>query len=221
MVNIPSFFWPQVLERTSSPISGEIKVIEQFGKRSLEIGGITQSGGIVGRIWEKSLKNVQKLKHSKVQNCLILGLGAGTAAQIIAGLWPKANITGIEIDPEVVRLGKKYFGLEEIPKLKVAITDAIKWATCSNDLNHDNKFDLVLVDLYAGAKFPGQAEKEVFLGQIRKLLTGSGTVIINRLYGKKEQEEADNFLRKCQKAFNRVEAKKVICNLMIYCRNSS
>jgi len=36
------------------------------------------------------------------------------AAKIISEKFPNAKITGIEIDPMMVEIGKKYFGLEKI-----------------------------------------------------------------------------------------------------------
>ena len=73
MVNLLSFLWPKVLEKSFSPISGQIKVVEQFGKCSLEVGGITQSGGIVEKIWKKTI--VSLFHCYIVERVLILGLG--------------------------------------------------------------------------------------------------------------------------------------------------
>ena len=48
----------RVVFATSSPINGEIQVVEDiFGKR-LVVEGLTQSGGQVERIWKKAIKEI-------------------------------------------------------------------------------------------------------------------------------------------------------------------
>ncbi|KAL2650230.1 hypothetical protein R1flu_018358 [Riccia fluitans] len=44
----------------------------------------------------------------------ILGLAAGTAARIIHHFWPEIDMYGWELDPAVVFVARKYFGLEEL-----------------------------------------------------------------------------------------------------------
>ena len=76
----------KVLESTQSPINGLVVVEEGAGlTRRLTVNGITQSGGVVGKVWQEPLELV-KSTRSKVDTCLILGLGTGTIAKNIQGL---------------------------------------------------------------------------------------------------------------------------------------
>ena len=222
MASILPFFWPRVLERVESPISGEIKIVEEFGKRRMEIGGITQSGGMVEKIWEKTAREIIKLSNYQIANCLILGLGAGTAAKIISNIqYPISNIkiAGVEIDPQIVNLGKKYFGLGEIPRLEIVIADTVRFINQLPIKQPAIKgFNLILVDIYQGRKIPPACETPAFLENLKKLKKTLGLIIFNRLYGKNEREETEKFLQKCRKIFTEVEAKNAICNKMIFCR---
>lgn len=221
-MSILSFFWPQVLEKVVSPISGEIKVIEQFGKRRLEIGGMTQSGGLVEKIWKKAIKEVSKVsKVPRVSRVLILGLGAGTVAKLLSlntkYHMPYTKMIGVEIDPEVIRLGKKYFGLGEIENLEIVIADAIRFVNQQFSHLTIKPFDLILVDLYQGREVPKKCQSKKFLQSLKSLRSSRGLIIFNRLYSKDKRQETDQFVQQCQGIFDRVETKKALCNLMIFC----
>lgn len=209
-----------VLETINSQYNGQIKVDEDlFGKRRLLVGGITQSGPAVENIWQKAMRD-NRYWELEISNCLILGLGAGNAAKIINNYFPDAKITGIEIDPEIVKLGKKYFGLKELKNLKIELKDAfLSVDNCINGLIHCNSaFDLVLVDLYLGDYFPAQAGETRFLESLNKTLKPNGTVIFNRLYYGNNKEKTDKFEQKIRKVFTQTEAKKVQYNKIFLCR---
>ena len=57
-----------------SPINGEILVYEDlFGKYSMRIGGVSQSGGLVVDIWKKAIEEIRnlKLEINKYKNKII------------------------------------------------------------------------------------------------------------------------------------------------------
>lgn len=208
-----------ILEETESRFNGQIQVQEDlFGRRRLLVGGLTQSGRAVENIWQKA---IQQFGNLTIGNCLILGLGAGNAAKIINKYFPKAKITGVEIDPEIILLGKKYFGLDKIKNLKIEMKNALTWVgICSDDSNHDNKkFDVILVDLFLGDYYPKEAENEKFLSEVKKLLKPKGYVIFNRLYYKENIIKADKFQKKLKMIFTNIEAKKADYNILFLCRN--
>ncbi|PJE67772.1 hypothetical protein COU95_00510 [Candidatus Shapirobacteria bacterium CG10_big_fil_rev_8_21_14_0_10_40_9] len=210
-----------VLEEVYSPINGKIQVLEDiFGKRRLVVGGLTQSGEAVEKVWRKTISNFQ----FPISNCLIMGLGAGSAAKVINKFFPEVKITGIEIDPEIIRLGKKYFGLAEIKNLEIKIADATLTINHKQSLllrNQSliiNHHDLILVDLYLGNQVPASAETDKFLQTVKKILVPDGIVIFNRLYYSKKVTEVDNFEKKLRKIFPKIEAKKIETNKLFLCR---
>src|SRR5215218_5866130 len=60
--------------------------------------------------------------NRSVEKALLIGLAGGTAARQLAEAYDGVQIDGVEIDPEVARLGKKYFALER-PDVNVIIDD--------------------------------------------------------------------------------------------------
>ena len=223
----------EVLETVNSPINGEISVVEDFvGHREIKIGGITQSGWLVRKLWKVGITAI-KSKQLTLNNCLILGLGGGDAAKIINKKWPKARITGVEIDQKVVEVGKKYFGLDKIKNLEIVVGDAIDYVENPDPqspvTSHQSpvasrqspitKYDLVLVDLYQGKEYPKRAEKDAFINALKEILAKDGVVIFNRLSYQEYAKPANEFAKRLSVFFSHVWTKKAATNLLIFCQN--
>jgi spermidine synthase len=188
----------------------------------MAIGGLLQSGGVVADIWKRSCKFINN-QQLTINNILILGLGGGTAAKVFSQKFSKAKITGVEIDPEVIRLGKKYFRLGEIKNLKIVCADAIKFinnqfASPAGRQVTINYFDLIAVDLYLGEKIPSKTDSLKFLSQLRNLLAPGGFIIFNRIFWGKHKKEAEIFVKKTKKVFKNVKLARTLANLLVICR---
>ncbi|OGG15186.1 hypothetical protein A2773_04850 [Candidatus Gottesmanbacteria bacterium RIFCSPHIGHO2_01_FULL_39_10] len=210
------WFIPQIVETIPSDINGEIKVVKLYGNYSLSVDGLTQSGGLVKDIWEKTLN---KLPIDKLlNNVLVLGVGGGTVIQILKKRHPYISITGIEIDPKMLDLAKKYFGLSETERICLIIADAIHWVSnyyYQNNL-YSSKFDLILVDLFIGKKIPSEFEGEKFLSNLKGLLNPQGVVIINLLKDN-PSTNLDLFIAKLKNIFSDVSYSQPLVNYIIYC----
>jgi spermidine synthase len=197
-------FGTKILEEKKSKFNGNLRVVRSFGLGTyIQSDGLTQSGGIVDTFWKQTLKKIRKTNPS-IKNALILGLGGGTVVKHIRKLWRDAKITGVDIDPLIVGMGKKYLGFEAD---KIYIKDADGFDT--------KGYDLVIVDLYRGDKFPDKFQKEDFL----KSLSKNKLVVFNRLYYKDKKVEAQKFGEKLKKVFKDVEYFYPITNLMFICSN--
>ena len=191
----------KILEERKSKYNGQLRVVKTLGMGTyIQANGLTQSGGIVEKIWRQTLKKVHRSPIT-VHRSLILGLGGGTAAKLIRKFWPRAKITGVEIDPVMIELGIRYLGLDT-SGIKIVIGDARKFKI--------KKYDLVIVDTYLGDKF---------IDITRLHLTKSKIIVFNRLcYGDK-RPEAVKFGRKLEKIFPKVEWFYPEANLMFFCYN--
>lgn len=197
-------FGIKVLEERKSNFNGNLRVVKSFGLGTyVQSNGLTQSGGIVKTFWKQTLKKI-KNKKPRVNSCLILGLGCGTVVEIVKNLWGEIKIVGVDIDPVMVELGKKYFGLDGI---ETKIQDAT--------IPVSGTFDLVIVDLYQGDKFPKKFEDEKFLEMINK----NNLVVFNRLYFKDKKTSTDKFGEKLKLFFKNVDVFLPIANKMFVCTN--
>jgi spermidine synthase len=186
--------WDKILYKGKSPISGEIKVTENYGKRRLVIGGFTQSqtlrpDGYTGQLyWDRMVpEDISLQRDSRV---LILGLGAGSIAKIITSHFGPVTIDGIEIDSEIIELARKYFSLNE-PNINIIVADARKFVKDARF-----KYDLICVDLFMSDKVPEGVETNEFFNSVKNLLKEEGKVMINKIFnGKNELEDYQNFVR--------------------------
>jgi spermidine synthase len=208
-MSVTSLFLPEIVEEVNSSINGKIQVVRSGSRYKLIVGGLIQSGGVLREIWEKALKQVAS--HSfKVSRVLMLGLGGATAASVIVKLWPQAEIVGVEIDPVMIRLGKKYFDLGKLDQLTIVQANAFLWVK-----NHPDKFDLILVDMYLGELIPEQSEQLVFLQDLQSISTTPGKVIFNRLFYNQHQETARKFVEKVSKIFSGPALVRCWSNLLV------
>ena len=202
----------KVLEEVDSSLNGKIQVIRTLGLGTcLKVDNLTQSGGIVDGFWRQLLGRVKKEKR-EVKDCLVLGLGGGSAAMRVKALWPQAEVTGVDVDPLMIKLGRKYLGLTGV---KVVIEDASNFTI--NAHRKSQKYDLILVDVYLGSDYPPEFERDVFLNRIKSLLTPNGLAVFNRLYYAEKRPAAMKFGAKLEKVFARVDYVFPEANVMFVC----
>lgn len=159
----------KILEERRSSFNGKLKVLRTVGLGTyIQANGLTQSGGIVEKFWNQTIKKIYRTAPT-VKKLLILGLGGGSVAKLAQKYWASANITGVDIDPVMIELGSKYLGLEA-GKLHIVIQDAYSFDS--------TEYDLVVVDVYRGDKFPKKFESMAFLNRLKR----NRLVVFNRLY---------------------------------------
>jgi spermidine synthase len=205
----------EILEKVTSSINGELIIIRDLNYGTyIKTGQITQSGGIAQEVW-KIVFNTLGQKY--INDVLIVGLGGGGIAKLVSKNWPKAKMTGIEIDPMMIELGKKYLELDKL-KVNILIEDGLE--SCAKLLAKKHKFDLICVDTYIGDSFPKKFESNKFLNSISKLLDKKGIVIFNRLYYMEKIQDAHKFQQKLEKIFKNIEVIKPEANIMFVCSHS-
>jgi spermidine synthase len=208
----------KILEEVKSVINGKIRVVKSLGCGTyIQVDNLTQSGGVVYEVWRSTLHKI-KNKKSKIKNCLILGLGGGSAAKLVRKYWPEAKITGVEIDPVMIDLGKKYLGLADL-NIDLKIQDAFEF--CLKGNTQKTKYDLILVDIYVGYDVPEKFESDKFLKPVLRLLSSDGLIVFNRLYFGEKRRLAEIFHRKLIHIFKKVRPIYPEANVMYVCRLTS
>lgn len=205
----------KVLEEVTSQANGKITVVKSlaFGTY-FQVGGLTQSGGIIKNIWNKSLRDVHRTK-GKVQNVLVLGLGGGSIVGVIKKYWPDSRVTAVDIDPVIVKLGIKYLGLSD-KSIKIHIRDAEKFLKDSR-LKTKDKFDLICIDLYVGDEYPKKFETKNYIQLVRRNLAIGGIAVFNRLYYGEKRPQSVKFGNMLEKVFDKVDVVYPEANVMYVC----
>lgn len=208
-----SYFFPEEIGRYKSKINQEILVREIFGKKSIVVGDAEQTGGTIIGMWERAINKLpnqqiiqstnQRKNKLQIKTCLVLGLGGGDVIRSLIKRYPDIRITCVEIDPVMKEIYDKYFQFpfktSKTP-VNIIIDDALRWVI----QRHNQKFDLIAVDLYIGKLNPALASTISFLTAVKKLLANNGSVIYNRHYDENDTKAYQNFIKLCRKVFSKV-----------------
>jgi len=135
-----------------APRAAASRVEVRLGRkgRALRINGTFASWYQPGRtqtgsVWDALAAPLLLLPPARRRSVLILGLGGGSAARIVRALAPRAEIVGVEFDPEVVRAAREHFDLDEIG-VRVVEDDARNYLGGTR-----RRFDAVLEDVFVGS----------------------------------------------------------------------
>ncbi len=107
---------------------------------------------------------------------LFLGVAGGTALKQLATVYPTAEITGVELDPAVIDVARRYFGLADEPNVKLVAEDA-RWY-----LGADKQiYDIIALDLYVTGHVPFFTTTREFFELARARLAPDGILMMNVL----------------------------------------
>jgi spermidine synthase len=171
-----------IVEKRPSRISGELEVWYQSGKYVLHSPDANYSFDTLHRIFQKAFKKLSITKRNPKQ-VLILGFGAGSVAHILRKeLLLNASITGVEADPEVIALARKYFELDAIDNLTIQLADAAQFAsTCTAT------FDLVISDVFVDKEIPEEVLSQAYASDLVRLTRASSIGMMNMIIETSEQ----------------------------------
>ena len=110
---------------------------------------------------------------ASLDSALLIGLAGGTVAHQLTLAYGPMPIDGVEIDPEIARVGREYFGMTE-PNLHVVVQDG-RYALRTSD----SVYDLIGVDAYRQPYIPFQLTTQEFFREIDAHLTDQGAAVIN------------------------------------------
>lgn len=151
------------------------RVRRRGGRLELRIGDSVASCLVPGRIatgsvWDALAAPLLALPAARRRAVLLLGVGGGSAARIVRALAPGARIVGVEIDPAVLRLAQRRFGLADLG-VEVVQADARDFLQ-----NSTARFDLILEDCFIGNEAelqkPQGIPEPAFARAVRRLHPG-------------------------------------------------
>ena len=109
----------------------------------------------------------------QVNSLCLIGLAAGTISKQYTAVFGQIPIDGIEIDPEIVRVGREYFDMTE-PNLNAVVADGRAFLAHTT-----RRYDVVGIDAYRLPYIPWHLTTLEFFRQVREHLSDEGVVVIN------------------------------------------
>jgi spermidine synthase len=128
---------------------------------------------LTGGEWDMFLV-VPTLVPHPVRSVLVLGNAGGSTARALAALYPGIAIDGVELDPKVTDVARRFFGLNAIPGLHVITADARAYLRSTH-----KRYDLIAIDTYRQPYIPFQVTTREFFRLVRSHLTSGGAVALN------------------------------------------
>ncbi|HEV2461698.1 MAG TPA: fused MFS/spermidine synthase [Ktedonobacterales bacterium] len=109
----------------------------------------------------------------QVRRVAIIGLAGGTIARQFTAVYGPVPIDGVEIDPAIVQVGRRYFGMTE-RNLNVFTADGRTFMRVTRQ-----RYDVVAIDAFQQPYIPFQLTTKEFFQEIRAHLSPTGVVCLN------------------------------------------
>lgn len=161
------------LERLyNSPINGELQVKWENGKKILDTEHTNYSYGSLEDLLNYGLDSIPL---ENTESVLLLGMGGGC---MIGSLKKRyacyAPITAVEIDPMLIDIAEKEFGIMPSSDLKIIEGDAYDYVTETKE-----RFDLTIVDIFIDLKVPEAFYSTEFWMAMTRVVNLNGFVLFN------------------------------------------
>ena len=117
--------------------------------------------------------NRAPVNFDQVQSVGIVGLAAGTIAKQFTHVFGAIPIEGWEIDPEIIRVGQRFFDMNEA-NLNPIAQDG-RWGL----VHSERKFSVIAVDAYRLPYIPWHLTTREFFIEVYQRLDDNGVLVIN------------------------------------------
>lgn len=172
-----SYLIPIKILKKRSARSKTIEVTWTNGELVLDSENTNYSYGSLQRILRYGLKNIGFKTIQKMNHILVLGVAGGSVIKtLINEIEYKGNITGVEIDPDIIQIANEYFNLSQIKQLEIVIDDAFEFV-----LKTKNQYDLIIIDIFEDTNMPNFLFEVFFSQRICSLLKNKGFVLFNTM----------------------------------------
>lgn len=183
------------------------------GRLALEVANFTQSVTLAADA-NAPLRGYWPLMLPDAcpRRALLLGLGGGTLAALLARRCPGVTMVGVEHSAEVLEVARSRFGLDTIDGLEVMQADAFAWIE-AHPATDPASYDLICLDLFEGGRLAPGTLARPFLRQLAMLLAPDGTLTVNLMRTARLPEQ----LHRLESVFTLVRQERLWGNVVLHC----
>lgn len=158
--------------RVQSAVNGRLELNFTNGRKVLDSANTNYSYGSLQQVLRYGLR---KMDVSAVSSVLVLGLGGGSVIGTLRKDFGFTGpVTGVDVDPVILDLASGEYGLKEDKNLQMVCMDALGFLR-----DHDQQFDLIIIDLFVDNDVPAFVFDLFFWQQIHRHLNSKGQFILN------------------------------------------
>lgn len=129
---------------------------------------------LTGNYWDAFLVDPQAALGRPPDKLAMLGTAAGTTARAYQHYFPQTTVDAVEIDGELLDIGRRWFGLRPGPRLRLHTQDARPFLRSTTE-----RYDAIFVDAYRQPYIPFYLTTKEFFALVRDRLNPGGVVAIN------------------------------------------
>jgi len=175
-----------------SNVSEQLEVTWNNGKLVLDTKHTNYSFGSLEKILRKALYKIGINTILDMQHILVLGVAGGSVIKTLREeMHFKNKITGVEIDPVVIKVAEKYFGLKKYQKVSIIIADANDFVSNTNQI-----FDLIIIDIFEDCFMPDFLYTSDFISHTKNILKPKGYILFNTIILNKNSQDKNQTYKK-------------------------
>lgn len=109
------------------------------------------------------------------QRALFVGLGGGSLPKWLLEQVPQVQVDVVELDPAVVEVARRLFGVPDDPRLRIQVGDGRRFLALSSEPT----YDLIFLDAYNSDSIPFHLLTREYFESVRTSLKPGGVVVSN------------------------------------------
>lgn len=173
-----SYLTPLTLEEVSTDQNPELRVMLSRGRMQLLSGDAIYSWDDLYRNFTHAFRQLN-LDSRPISDVLLLGMGLGSIPFMLEKVFKRNYCyTAVEWDESVAYLAGKYTLSRIESPTRIITADAEVFVELCEE-----RFDLIVIDIFEDEITPPQFCTEDFLNQCKRLMNPDALLLFNRLHG--------------------------------------
>jgi spermidine synthase len=156
-----------------------LAVVDDVDIRYLRFDSSLQSGMLLERPFATAFRYTDYFQlglayNPRARDVLFVGVGGGSGLKRLWRDFPPLQLHAVELDPVVVDVAYRYFGLPHHPRLLVEVEDGRRFLA-----GNQRRWDVIVIDAYFSDSIPFHLTTHEFLELVRSRLAPGGVVVAN------------------------------------------
>lgn len=174
---------PERILETARSEFNEIQIAERGSVRTMYF--VAGGARYIESRWDMANPRTLDLDYSRTmmaglmvqpapRRLMMMGLGGGSISNYLFERFDDLEIDAVDIDPEVVRLARRWFGVPSDPRYRTHVADGRLFIESSTQ-----RWDMMMLDAFRGVFVPYHLKTAEFYQACRSRLAPAGVVVAN------------------------------------------